>query len=445
MSNFIRFQSRIWQKAMITDVFFRSELSSNSECNTSHESMEYIRQSLLPACFVAWRLYSQRKKNGNEKLNNFINLLKKYQNQQHPPKVMKKNEPRNEFRNRFKAQEEIIKVQKVKLIHQEKMIEQLKLGNLCDAINESVKKTNTDIREIFGNCSTKLKCKLKSSLLLDEGLHFAINSNKAPKIIREIEQRALERERKRRLIREKKRVIDETKRRAIEEDLAQKRTQDEEERQRSMEAMRKRRKAQLEFHRVVKAKREKYMKDCVRADLFYRSLLKKVTLRTLKNLLVTKRDNMFMSGQFYEDTLRRNAMKCWRKFVEAINCKKNEKAANLYNFKAKTAAFRSWLQLHIAGIQRRQVAEDFYLMQLEKRIFHQFHRYTCVQYMLQIKNMRRAESHYNSRIRLHYFYQWKSYPAIMVIERAKEEKKRKWREKVWEVLPNYQPVLDTSF
>lgn len=413
---------------MITEVFFRSEHLNNSQCRTNHKSAEYIRQSLLEPCFVAWRLYSQRKKNGNEKLDNFIKLLKTYQNRTHTPMVLKKNEQKNLFHNRFKAQEEMIKMQKDKLIHQEKMIEELKLGNICDAINESVKKTNTNIREIFGSCSTKMKCKLKSSLLLDEvreELHFTINSNKAPKIIREIEQRAIEREHKRQIILEKKRAIDENKRRAIKEELAQKRTQDEEERQRSMEAMQKRRKAQLEFHRVVKAKREKYVKDCVRADLFYRNLLKKVTLRTLKNLLVIKRDNLFTSGQFYENSLRRNAIKCWRKFVEAIDCKKNEKAINLYNFKMKTAAFRSWLELHIASIQRRQVAEDFYLMQLEKRIFHHFHRYTCIQYMLQVKNMRRAEGHYNSRIRLHYFYQWKSYPAIMVIERAKEEKKRK--------------------
>lgn len=47
-----------------------------------------------------------------------------------------------------------------------------------------------------------------------------------------------------------------------------------------------------------------------------------------------------------------------------------------------------------------------------------------------------------SRLLLHYFYQWKLLPAVMKLEKAKEEKKRKWREKVWEILPDYTPAVE---
>lgn len=46
------------------------------------------------------------------------------------------------------------------------------------------------------------------------------------------------------------------------------------------------------------------------------------------------------------------------------------------------------------------------------------------------------------RLLFHYFYLWRSLPAVMQLEKAKELKKRKWREKVWEVIPDYKPPED---
>ncbi|KAK5645485.1 hypothetical protein RI129_006785 [Pyrocoelia pectoralis] len=410
---------------------------------------KYNSQELLETCFGAWHLYITNKKNmKNEKgeqgkLGDFIKLLKKYQNPKVFPTLAKKNESKNLFHNRFKAQEKIIEIQKHKLIRQQKMIEQLKLGNIYDAIDESLKKSNTDIKEIFGNCPGKLK---SAPLLNDinKDVKFAINSNKAPKIIKEMGQRALNRESKRQLIREKKRTIDEIKKRTLEEELAQKKTQDEDERRRQMKLMKKRRKAQLEFHRAAKAKREKYLKDCVKADFFYKNSQKRAVFRMLEKLIVIKEQKFVKSAHFYETTLKQTGMRRWKVFVEVTHEKRTRKAVQFHNFKMKTASFHLWFKLHILHVQQSQVAEDFYLMQLEKRVFHHFHKYTCIQYMLEIKNTQKAERHYKSRILIHYFYQWKSFPAIMVIERAKEEKKRKWREKVWEILPDYKPVLDNS-
>lgn len=49
------------------------------------------------------------------------------------------------------------------------------------------------------------------------------------------------------------------------------------------------------------------------------------------------------------------------------------------------------------------------------------------------------------RTLIHYYYQWKSLPAVIQLEKVKEEKKRKWREKVWEILPNYDPIFDVIY
>jgi hypothetical protein len=49
------------------------------------------------------------------------------------------------------------------------------------------------------------------------------------------------------------------------------------------------------------------------------------------------------------------------------------------------------------------------------------------------------------RILFHCFYQWRSLPAVLQLERSKEMKKKKWREKVWEVLPDYKPPTDEDY
>lgn len=47
-----------------------------------------------------------------------------------------------------------------------------------------------------------------------------------------------------------------------------------------------------------------------------------------------------------------------------------------------------------------------------------------------------------SHILVNCFYQWRSLPAVLQLEKAKEEKKKKWRAKVLEILPDYKPSND---
>lgn len=49
-----------------------------------------------------------------------------------------------------------------------------------------------------------------------------------------------------------------------------------------------------------------------------------------------------------------------------------------------------------------------------------------------------------SRILFQYFYQWKTLPAVLQLERAKEEQRKKWREKVREILPDYRLSNDNN-
>ncbi|KAJ8928029.1 hypothetical protein NQ314_019440 [Rhamnusium bicolor] len=89
-----------------------------------------------------------------------------------------------------------------------------------------------------------------------------------------------------------------------------------------------------------------------------------------------------------------------------------------------------------------QVAEDFFDFRLTSNTFIHWHRYMCTQIILQHKQIKIADIHYNRRMLFHYFYLWRSLPAVIQLEKAKELKKQKWREKVWEILPDYKPPED---
>ncbi|KAF5308499.1 hypothetical protein FQR65_LT06164 [Abscondita terminalis] len=416
----------------------------------------------IEKCFKAWKKYVyNKKKNFNkelqqsEKLEAFIKSLKNVKQKsltedenklERRPKQYAKE---SQFMHRFQAQKEIIQMQKQKLNQQQNMINQLKLGNLDLAIDESMEQTKKNVTEIMRNCSVKVRCKIKSNVFLEninkDLLELGIKSDKVPKIIREMERRAVDRERRRQLISERKKILDATKKKAIENEILEKTTQDEEKRRQCMEELQKRREAQLKFYRQVKINRERMLHNTAIAKDFYEKKLKQFTINALRRLIQIKNDNFIKSKVYYEIKLIRKGFKYWKQFITEIEYKRNYNALQLYNGKMKKKLFFGWFKIYVLSIQHLQVAEDFYTMQLERRMFHRWSCYTYTQQYIETKNTQKALRHYQNWILLHYFYQWRALPAILIIERAKEEKKRKWREKVWEILPDYKPVIDNSF
>ncbi|KAK4876230.1 hypothetical protein RN001_012652 [Aquatica leii] len=417
--------------------------------------------------FLAWKQYvrDKQKKLENfnkhlqqsEKLEAFIKSLRKIQrksankivDESNPEKYSKKCIKETQFLHRFQAQKEIIQMQKNKLREQKYIIDQLKLGNLEDAVKESMTQARMNVTDILQNCSVKVKCKIRSSVFLEninkDLLELGIKSDKVPKIIREMEQRALDREQKRRLISDRKKIMDAAKKEAFEINIMEKKSQDEENRKKCMEELQKRREAQLKYYRQVKLNREKTLQDTAKANDFYERKLKQATFVVLHKLIRIRRNNFIKSKVYYEMRLIRKGFKCWKRFLEEIEYRRNYNVLQLYNYKMKKKLFFAWFKIYTLSIQHVQVAEDFYTMQLEHKVFNYWHCYTCTQQFIEKNNMQRAQRHYQNWVLLHYFYQWKSLPAVIALEKAKEAKKRKWREKVWEILPDYKPVIDNSY
>lgn len=47
------------------------------------------------------------------------------------------------------------------------------------------------------------------------------------------------------------------------------------------------------------------------------------------------------------------------------------------------------------SLQNQQAAQDLCEMRLGSRCFIHWHRYVCIQYVIEEKNMKKAEKHYN--------------------------------------------------
>ncbi|RZC31882.1 calponin -likey domain-containing protein, partial [Asbolus verrucosus] len=361
------------------------------------------KRILLKTYFTFWRRKIKIKKEKVEevkikieqrqKLDNLMKTLKKYKKENEErineieklPLKMQQRKSAEHFKNRYEAQKSTIEKLTLQLEEKDRLIDELKLGILNKDALKSINETKVEIRKIFANCSAKVRCKLVPPP--DYSEKFMISTQKAPKILQEMEERALERAKKREIILERKRIIEENRKRMIAEALEKKRVQDEEEKKRNLDMIKERRRKELEMEKI-------------------RQINKTIFLGKLHKAVALHNKNLIKKG--------------FRSF--------------LYNYRMRLDRVRSM-----------QVAEDFYDLLLQNNTFVRWHRNVCIQIMLREKQIRMAQKHYNRRMLFHFFYQWRSLPAVMQLEKAKEQKKKKWRERVWEVLPDYEPQRNDDY
>ncbi|KAJ8938707.1 hypothetical protein NQ318_007995 [Aromia moschata] len=321
------------------------------------------------------------------------------------------------YKNRFIAQKNIINLQKVKLEEQNKIIEELQLGIIREDLLKSLETTKTNIREIFSNCSVKVKCKMPA-LFTDENKTFMLNTQKAPRIIQHMEQRAIHRAQNRQIILERKRIIEEARQQMLEEAIEKKKVVEEEERKNNLEQIKE------------------------KPTDFYNKLLFRKYFQELCSYSKKCKDNNLLARRHYKVKLLQKSIYNWCIFIEEKYSVKYDIADAHFAYNVLKRTINIWHNFIIENVRNMQVAEDVYDFRLVSNTFNHWQRYICAQIILEDKYMKKAERHYKRKILLHYYYQWRSLPAVIQLEKAKELKKQKWREKVWEVLPDYKPPED---
>lgn len=121
---------------------------------------------------------------------------------------------------------------------------------------------------------------------------------------------------------------------------------------------------------------------------------------------------------------------------------KTEIADEHFKYKTLKRSFAIWCEFRLETVRNMQVAEDIYDLRLTSNVFIHWNRYTCLQFMQQQRKIQKADKHYGRWLLFRCFYQWKSLKIVVQLEKAKDLKKERWRQKVWEVLPDYQPPID---
>lgn len=295
--------------------------------------------------------YEGEMTNQKEKLDKFFKKIKRLKRQKNQSKVnvqpsenteIKPNnsyKPQikdyNIYKHRYKAQQNIITQQKIKLEKQTKLIEDLKLGKITEELSKSLETTKSEIREIFSKSSAKVKCKV-SPLLEDlpkKLVDLQLRTEQAPKIIQQMEKRTAERALRRQMILERKKIMDEERKRMAELILEQKRVQDEEEKKRNLMAIKEKRRKEMELQKLRQLNKEKYLNNLNKALRYHNEKLKKHGLYAFVEILTVKHKNIEKSLQFYEMLIKKRSFFNWRNHRIETEKKTNEKADLFYRTK----------------------------------------------------------------------------------------------------------------
>ncbi|XP_066260537.1 coiled-coil domain-containing protein 191 [Euwallacea similis] len=438
-----------------------------SSCDTNlawhvlqKEDMGGLKFRLLKKSFTEWRrktlLKTERSKSTDathencqikhkEKLNHFINNLRNHQKERESPtmSIIQQNNCENSksiqcFKNRYKSQRKIIKDQRSKIEEQNNIINELKMGIIREDLLKSIENTKIEIRELFNNCSRKLLTKSPLLKAVDDRDKIMILSQKAPKAIQRMQERATERTLYREIILERKRIIEETRQRLLEEAIEKKKVMEEEERKRNLDLIKKQRKRDLHLQKIRLEKRKEFEHKFTLAKQFYDRALIRQCFEKLFNNYIKSKENTKLATDFYLSRLKFKVLKSLLGYVENKFKVKYDIADAHYRYVILRRAFDKICDFKMESIRALQVAEDLHDFRLTSNTFIHWHRYVCRQIMLDHASNKIAMKHNIRRILFQYFYLWRSLPVVLKLERAKEEKKRKWREKVWEILPDYQ-------
>lgn len=316
------------------------------------------RLNFLQSYFAAWKRFVkgkrekrenvQRKIEQKEKLDNLIKAMKKVQNlEKEKTETTQKSCPvtcwNSLFKNRFKAQKNTIENLTLKIIEKDRLIEELKLGILDTEALNSLNKTKYEIREIFANCSAKTRCKVAPPQ--DYSEKFMISTQKAPKILQELEEKALERAKRREIILERKRELEEERKKLFAEALERKRAQDENEKKKNLETIKERRRKELEKAKTRQANKAIYLEKMKKAEeLHNQQIVRRTAKKLLDNYRESKKKEDFAT-EYHKACLLKRAFACWKKFNDEKYRDKNAVADATYSKNVLTRVVTIWKEV----------------------------------------------------------------------------------------------------
>ncbi|XP_045514762.1 coiled-coil domain-containing protein 191 [Pieris brassicae] len=266
---------------------------------------------------------------------------------------------------------------------------------------------------------------------------------KVPKFLQRMEARARERDEKHAVIRERRKQIEEEKLRLKQQaELAKAEMDKEEKTKRIKDLKQKRRKEKIENIRK-KQHAERMRALMVMADLHYeKSLMIRYGVLPFQILIQMKRDNLDQAKAHHKFQLIKNIFLHWMFYTEDMWFERNFTAEEHYRKKVLRRAFDTLQKNHYNYILKKQVAEDYYDFYVTQLVFRKFcEGINVVKQEIELK-WTAAVTYHNCNVIFKTFTCWRALPALNALKRDQEARKRKWRQKVMLVLPDYNPPED---
>ncbi|CAK1600944.1 unnamed protein product [Parnassius mnemosyne] len=400
-----------------------------------------------------WKDHVENKKQIRQReaaiTNFFDKLAKKKSNIIQSPESINKTKlyvrDYNTYQHRYKVQQNIIALQKMKLEEQTKIIEQLKYNKIIESSKQSLDAMREEVCKTYYQMDRQLKPKIKCltnelKIREIEEPSLVLQCLKVPQFIQRMEKRAREREEKHAMIRERRRQMEEERIRLKQQSELAKADMDKEEKQKRMKELREKRKREKIENIRKKQHAERMRALAVLADLHYeKKIMAKYGINPLRRLLNIKRDNMEKARSHYLFQLKKNVFLHWMWHTEDMWFERNYKAEEFSRKKILSRTFDCLKKNHHEFKLKVQVAEDYYDLYITQLVFRKFREgIELVKKEFKIK-MYNAVLYHNSNLLFKTFTCWRTLPALNALKREQEVRKLRWREKVLQVVPDYKP------
>ncbi|KAH8413491.1 hypothetical protein KR009_011764 [Drosophila setifemur] len=357
-----------------------------------------------------------------------------------------------QFKNKLKVQQDIIDLQRIKLERQERLIMQLKLSKLSDEAKEAREDLKQELKTVIRCGDPKAKAKAKclqliGSLRDTDDEEMARLQGKAllqPRFLQHMQERAVERSVRHEQARQRRAQADaerEAAKMALEE---AKRQEDEEAKQLRMEVLKEKRRQEKMAKVLKERERQRFIENQRKAVEFGRRLLlRRVGLEGFKRLLQRKRENLVKSEEFRRRLYKRNCFLSWRNYTAYKNREKMIKAEQCWHTILKRRALFAWMLYVRDERNKMQVAIDWHALHAMEHWFGRWLKYTTQCRMIDDTKSRQAISHHEWHLKWKVLDCWRRLPQILKIEKETEERRQRWRMKIWELLPDYKPREDS--
>ncbi|XP_034473836.1 calponin homology domain-containing protein DDB_G0272472 [Drosophila innubila] len=357
-----------------------------------------------------------------------------------------------QFKNKLKVQQDIIDLQRIKLERQERLIMQLKLHKLSDEAKEAREDLKQELKTVIRCGDPKAKAKAKCLQLIgslrdaeDEELERL--QGKAllqPRFLQHMQERALERSVRHEQARQRRAQAEaerEAAKLAIEE---AKRQQDEEAKLLRMEVLKEKRRQEKMAKVLKERERQRFLENQRKALEFGRRLLlRRVGMEGFKRLLQRKRDNQVKCEEFSRRLYKRKYFHAWRSFTEFRQRERRIRADQCYYRALKRRVLHGWVLYVHEERQKMQVAIDWYALHATEHWFNRWLNYTIHCRLIEDTKMRQSISHHEWHLKWKVLDCWQRLPQILRLEKETEERRQRWRMKIWELLPDYKPREDS--